>query len=401
MGDGPRLRRPAVLAARAPGRRSGRALRATTSSTTATSAGSSSTTRAGRSRAATRFQLPSAQTQSGEGQFDFLERVAQEGTDAGKVVFVVMHMPTQDPGDQSYRDPIARMHTMGKGTSPDNGDVRVDRGADRRRRRLPRPHQGPVPLPRRGRRPVLHRRRRRRRALHRRADRHRPRVLARLPPGARGRRADRDRHGPDLREGRHPDRGTGQRRAREGRPARGVRQAAGLQRPGQGRGARAARSRPAGVVERPAGVGCGCTGAGSCHRRDLPAARAARPESRSGAGCASSRSRRRSWDSRRSAPSRSRSRASRPRRRRRTCRRRRGSGPRATRTCSSPVASKDDDPRRDRGIADRLRCLQGDLSRARADPGHLGLGGAAQAGRPRRARPARSCAASRPAGRRA
>jgi hypothetical protein len=67
------------------------------------------------------FQLPSAQTQSGEGQFDFLERVAQEGTDAGKVVFVVMHMPTQDPGDQSYRDPIARMHTMGKGTSPDNG----------------------------------------------------------------------------------------------------------------------------------------------------------------------------------------------------------------------------------------------------------------------------------------
>ncbi len=67
------------------------------------------------------FQLPSAQTQGGEGQFDFLERVAQEGTDAGKVVFVVMHMPTQDPGDQSYRDTIARMHTMGKGTSPDNG----------------------------------------------------------------------------------------------------------------------------------------------------------------------------------------------------------------------------------------------------------------------------------------
>ena len=67
------------------------------------------------------FQLPSAQTQGGEGQFDFLQRVAQEGTDAGKVVFVVMHMPTQDPGDQSYREPTARMHTMGKGTSPDNG----------------------------------------------------------------------------------------------------------------------------------------------------------------------------------------------------------------------------------------------------------------------------------------
>ena len=66
------------------------------------------------------FQLPSAQTEAGEGEFDFLTRVAQEGTDAGKVVFVVMHMPTQDPGDQSYRDPIARMHTMGKGTSSDN-----------------------------------------------------------------------------------------------------------------------------------------------------------------------------------------------------------------------------------------------------------------------------------------
>ena len=66
------------------------------------------------------FQLPSAQTRAGEGQFDFLERVAQEGTDTGKVVFVVMHMPTQDPGDQSYRDPIALMHTMGKGTHPDN-----------------------------------------------------------------------------------------------------------------------------------------------------------------------------------------------------------------------------------------------------------------------------------------
>ena len=68
------------------------------------------------------FQLPSAQTQAGEGEFDFLQRVAQEGTDAGKVVFVVMHMPTQDPGDQSYRDPTARMHTMGKGVATnDNG----------------------------------------------------------------------------------------------------------------------------------------------------------------------------------------------------------------------------------------------------------------------------------------
>jgi hypothetical protein len=66
------------------------------------------------------YQRPSAQTRPGENQFTFLERVAKEGTDAGKTVFVVMHMPTRDPGDQSYRDTIARMHTMGKSTSPDN-----------------------------------------------------------------------------------------------------------------------------------------------------------------------------------------------------------------------------------------------------------------------------------------
>jgi hypothetical protein len=68
------------------------------------------------------YQAPSAQTQPGEAQFDFLERVAQEGTDQGKHVFVVMHMPTRDPGDQSYRDTTARMHTMGKGALPDNAE---------------------------------------------------------------------------------------------------------------------------------------------------------------------------------------------------------------------------------------------------------------------------------------
>jgi calcineurin-like phosphoesterase family protein len=79
------------------------------------------------------FQLPTAQDEPGEAQFDFLRRVAQEGTDAGKVVFVVMHMPTEDPGDQSYRDTTARMHVMGKGASPDNGEfeaVAADTGVD-------------------------------------------------------------------------------------------------------------------------------------------------------------------------------------------------------------------------------------------------------------------------------
>lgn len=53
-------------------------------------------------------------------QFAFLEQRARQATDAGKVVFVVMHMPTRDPRDQSYTDLTARNHVMGKGVTPDN-----------------------------------------------------------------------------------------------------------------------------------------------------------------------------------------------------------------------------------------------------------------------------------------
>ncbi len=60
------------------------------------------------------LQNPSGQGPADEPQFDFLRRVSAEGTAAGKLVFVVMHMPTQDPGDQSYREPTAVNHTMGK-----------------------------------------------------------------------------------------------------------------------------------------------------------------------------------------------------------------------------------------------------------------------------------------------
>ncbi len=59
-------------------------------------------------------QNPSAQNQ-GETQFEFLERVAGEADQQGRLAFVVMHMPTRDPRDQSYADPISTMHTMGKG----------------------------------------------------------------------------------------------------------------------------------------------------------------------------------------------------------------------------------------------------------------------------------------------
>ena len=53
-------------------------------------------------------------------QFAFLREVATEATSQGKVVLVVMHMPTQDPRDQSYTTPAQFNHTMGKGATPDN-----------------------------------------------------------------------------------------------------------------------------------------------------------------------------------------------------------------------------------------------------------------------------------------
>jgi Calcineurin-like phosphoesterase len=60
---------------------------------------------------------------AGDSQYEFLERHAAAARDAGRHVFVVMHMPTQDPRDQSYADPTSVMHTMGKGTSPDNAEL--------------------------------------------------------------------------------------------------------------------------------------------------------------------------------------------------------------------------------------------------------------------------------------
>ncbi len=62
------------------------------------------------------LQNPSGQNQGGsEGQYDFLERVASQAQSDGKLAFVVMHMPTQDPRDQLYADPTSVQHTMGKG----------------------------------------------------------------------------------------------------------------------------------------------------------------------------------------------------------------------------------------------------------------------------------------------
>jgi len=72
------------------------------------------------------FQSPSFPDAEGnDTQYEFLTSKAREASAQGKVVFVVMHMPTRDPGDQSYRERTAFNHVMGKGASPDNTQFEV------------------------------------------------------------------------------------------------------------------------------------------------------------------------------------------------------------------------------------------------------------------------------------
>ncbi len=68
-------------------------------------------------------EFPDAQGNTG--QLGFLERYASEARDQNRTVFVVMHMPTRDPRDQSYIDPTTFQHVMGKNNpaapgTPDN-----------------------------------------------------------------------------------------------------------------------------------------------------------------------------------------------------------------------------------------------------------------------------------------
>ena len=51
-------------------------------------------------------------------QFEFLQAKGKQASDAGKHVFVVMHMPTRDPRDQSYIETTSFNHVMGKNTNP-------------------------------------------------------------------------------------------------------------------------------------------------------------------------------------------------------------------------------------------------------------------------------------------
>ena len=53
-------------------------------------------------------------------QYEYLRARAREAKEQGRLVFVVMHQPTRDPGDQLYRKDTAKFHVMAKGATPDN-----------------------------------------------------------------------------------------------------------------------------------------------------------------------------------------------------------------------------------------------------------------------------------------
>ena len=99
-----------------------------------------------------------------------------------------------------------------------------------------------------------------------RAPRHRPRLLARLPADPGGRRPDRHGHRADLRQGRNPDRGAGQRpRAATTSSSRLSASSRSSTTPPRSRRSSCAiptrrRSRARSEAR------CGCTGAGSCRR---------------------------------------------------------------------------------------------------------------------------------------
>jgi len=55
----------------------------------------------------------------GQTTYDYLAEQSQRADDRGQLLFVVMHMPTQDPRP-GHTQPTPGPHTMGEGISPDN-----------------------------------------------------------------------------------------------------------------------------------------------------------------------------------------------------------------------------------------------------------------------------------------
>lgn len=57
---------------------------------------------------------------NGETTFGYIARQATEAAEQGKLVFVALHMPTQDPRPE-HTQPTPLPHTFGEGSSPENG----------------------------------------------------------------------------------------------------------------------------------------------------------------------------------------------------------------------------------------------------------------------------------------
>ena len=64
--------------------------------------------------------LQSPPDDAGRDQYAYLRDAAAEANAAGRLLFVVMHMPTRDPRDQRNAYYTSINHVMGKGISPDN-----------------------------------------------------------------------------------------------------------------------------------------------------------------------------------------------------------------------------------------------------------------------------------------
>lgn len=65
----------------------------------------------------------------GRTQYEFMRDTAREAKAAGRLVFVVMHMPTRDPRDQSHSTTAQRNHVMGKGATSDNTQFELEAAA--------------------------------------------------------------------------------------------------------------------------------------------------------------------------------------------------------------------------------------------------------------------------------
>jgi len=75
-------------------------------------------------------QNPSLASEGVSTQFEWMAKRGQEATAQGKNVFVVTHIPSQDPRDQSYIDPTTFNHTLNKGLDAGTENRRFEEAAE-------------------------------------------------------------------------------------------------------------------------------------------------------------------------------------------------------------------------------------------------------------------------------